>query len=79
MPLLPVTAAFFTGRLVSYSLYLGAAGIAQASFGDQLRAGLTSWPSIALQVALLVGVVLLGRVDWASRLPGHAPHATAGP
>lgn len=27
VPLLPVTAAFFGGRLVSYSLYIGAAGV----------------------------------------------------
>jgi hypothetical protein len=46
VPLLPLTAAFFAGRLVSYSAYVGA----------------------ALQVAMLAGLVLLVRVDWAARL-----------
>src|SRR5829696_3293754 len=31
--LIPLTAAFFTGRLVSYSLYVGGASLAKDSFG----------------------------------------------
>ena len=69
VPLLPVTGAFFAGRLASYSIYLAVAGVAERSFGDQLRHSLTSWPSIALQAALLAGVVALARVDWRRHLP----------
>ena len=68
LPLRALTAAFLVGRLVSYSLYVGAAGIAESSLGDALQRSLTSWPSIALQVAMVVGIWLLSRVDWAKRL-----------
>lgn len=69
--LMPVTAAFFAGRLVSYSIYIAVAGAAQASFGDQLTKSLTSWPGIALQAAMLIALVLLARVDWGTRLKKH--------
>ncbi|SRR5580765_89916 len=71
VPLLPLTGAFFGGRLISYSLYIGAAGVADASLGGQLSKSITSWQSIALQVAMLIGIVLLARVDWAKRLNRH--------
>ena len=34
VPLLPLTAAFFAGRLVSYSLYVAAASAAKDSLGE---------------------------------------------
>ena len=40
--LIPLTAAFFAGRLVSYSIYVSAAGLADHHFGDLLRNSLTS-------------------------------------
>jgi membrane protein YqaA with SNARE-associated domain len=64
VPLLPVTAAFFAGRLVSYSLYIGAASIAEKNLGTAFTASLTSPYAIAIQVGLLLAVVLLARVDW---------------
>lgn len=36
VPLVPLTAAFFAGRLVSYSLYVGAASAAKENFGSVL-------------------------------------------
>ena len=71
LALRPLAAAFLAGRLVSYSLYAGAATAAERSLGDALRNSLTSWPSIVLQVALVVGVWLLSRIDWMSRLTKH--------
>jgi membrane protein YqaA with SNARE-associated domain len=69
--LLPFTAAFFAGRLVSYSLYgAGAKGMKATSFGDAFRYGLTSPVGIALQVAMLAGLVLLMKVDWEKWLGG---------
>jgi len=62
--LIPLTAAFFTGRLVSYSLYVGGASLAKDSFGDTLTGAFTSPYGIALQLAMLAGVVVLVRVDW---------------
>lgn len=77
LALRPLAVAFFAGRLVSYSLYAGAASAAESSLGTALRDSLTSWPSIALQAALVIGVVLLSRVDWAARLTRGAAGAVA--
>ncbi|HEU5429655.1 MAG TPA: hypothetical protein VFU74_22430 [Actinocrinis sp.] len=63
-PLRPVTAAFFAGRLVSYSLYIGAAGVAEHNLGSAFVSSLRSPYAIAVQVLLLLAVVLLARVDW---------------
>ncbi len=59
VPLLPLTAAFFAGRLVSYSLYVGAATIAERNLGSLLLDALTSPWGMALQVAMLIGLALL--------------------
>jgi membrane protein YqaA with SNARE-associated domain len=67
VPLIPVTASFFVGRMVSYSLYIGAATAADRSFGSVFRSALTSPLGIAVQVGMLVAIVLLARVDWAAR------------
>jgi len=65
VPLLPLTAAFFVGRLVTYSVYAtGAKAVAQTSFGKLLVEQLTSPWGIALQVVSVVGIVMLGRIDW---------------
>jgi membrane protein YqaA with SNARE-associated domain len=68
VPLLPLTAAFFAGRLVSYSLYVTAASAAKESLGDVLSDAIGSPLGIALQVAMLAGLVLLLRADWAALL-----------
>jgi membrane protein YqaA with SNARE-associated domain len=65
VPLVPLTAAFFAGRLVSYSLYVGAASAAKESFGSVLTDAFTSPIGVAMQVVMLLLVVLLVRVDWA--------------
>jgi membrane protein YqaA with SNARE-associated domain len=62
--LLPLTAAFFAGRLVSYSLYVGGATLAADRLGDTFTGVFTSPAGIALQVAMLAGLVALLRVDW---------------
>lgn len=67
-PLVPLTAAFFAGRLVSYSLYVTAASAAKHSLGSIVADSLTSPIAIAAQVAMLLGLVALIRVDWAERL-----------
>lgn len=64
VPLLPLTAAFFAGRLVSYSLYVGAASAAEDSLGTVFEDVLTSPTGIALQLALLAALVALVKVDW---------------
>lgn len=63
--LVPLTAAFFAGRLVSYSLYVGGAKVLRDSgTADVLTSGLTSPWALALEVAMIGGLVLLARVDW---------------
>lgn len=64
--LLPLTAAFFVGRTVSYSLYVGGAHKAsKTDTGKVLLSSLTSPWGIGLEVLMLVALVLLARVDWA--------------
>jgi hypothetical protein len=59
VPLLPLTAAFFAGRLVSYSIYVSVATIAAANLGSVALDALTSPLGMALQVAMLIGLALL--------------------
>jgi hypothetical protein len=59
VPLLPLTAAFFAGRLASYSLYVGAAAVAQQNLGSLVLDALTSPMGMAVQIAMLVGLALL--------------------
>ena len=68
LPLIPVTAAFFVGRLASYSIYLGGASAAQRSFGDTFEETLRSPYAIVLEVVMVAGIVLLGRIDWSKHL-----------
>lgn len=75
VPLLPLTAAFFAGRLVSYSIYVGAASLAKASLGKIFIDSLTSPLGIALQIGMLVALLLLVRVDWVKFLARRRPHA----
>ncbi len=79
MPLRGLTVAFFCGRLVSYSLYVAAASIAERSMGEALTSAFSSPWGIALQVAMLVGVALLARLDWRTLLARRVgPSTTPG-
>lgn len=65
VPLVPLTLAFFSGRLVSYSAYtVGAKAAEDTSVGELMTKSLTSPWGIAIEVALLGGVYALTRVDW---------------
>ena len=64
--ILPFTAAFFAGRLVSYSIYTGSAELVEnSSLGDAFRQNFSSPWGIALQIVMLAALVALMRVDWA--------------
>jgi membrane protein YqaA with SNARE-associated domain len=70
--LLPLTAAFFVGRTVSYGLYVGGARtVSETDTGKVLISSLTSPWGVALQLAMLVGLVLLARVDWRRLVARH--------
>ena len=62
--IVPLVLAFFAGRVVSYSLYVGAAEAARAKLGDSLLDGLRSPAGIAMQLAMLAMLVVLMKVDW---------------
>lgn len=79
VPLRPLTAAFFAGRLVSYSIYLTGASLASASLGDTLTGVFTSPLGLAIQVVMVLGLVALVRVDWGKRLQGWQRRARRGP
>jgi uncharacterized membrane protein YdjX (TVP38/TMEM64 family) len=64
-PLRPLVAAFLAGRLVSYSIYVGAASAAEDTIGSVIDRAFGSPLGIALQVAMLALLVGLYRVDWA--------------
>jgi uncharacterized membrane protein YdjX (TVP38/TMEM64 family) len=63
--LLPLTLAFFAGRLVSYSLYVGGASAAAGTnVGHLITSSFTSPLGIAVQLLLVAALVGLTRVDW---------------
>jgi membrane protein YqaA with SNARE-associated domain len=68
-----LTLAFFVGRLVSYSIYVSVAVVADRHFGNVLGRLFGSPWSIALQLALLAAVCLLPLVNWRKVLQRHAP------
>jgi hypothetical protein len=55
----PLTAAFFAGRLVSYSIYVSVAAVAERNLGDLALDALTSPLGMALQIAMVVGLAAL--------------------
>ena len=81
VPLLPLTAAFFSGRLVSYSIYVSAASVAEQSLGSILVDALTSPWGLALQIAMLIALALLaGGIKPGSRpLNSMRPFPDGGP
>lgn len=65
------TAAFFAGRIVSYSIYAASAkGIQKTSMGGAFKHYLTSPIGIGLEVLMLALLVALARVDWQKHLGG---------
>ena len=71
--LVPVTLAFFCGRLVTYSLYVGGASVARESLGNVLGDQLTSPWAIAMQIALVLSVALFVALPWARILRRDGP------
>lgn len=63
--LLHFTAAFFAGRLVSYSIYAATAkGLRGTSLGESFLETLKSPWGIALQLGMIGVVILLAQIDW---------------
>lgn len=64
----PLLAAFFIGRLVSYSLYVGAASAAHSQLEKLFEEGLTSPKAIATQLISIAVLVIIVKVDWPSAI-----------
>ncbi|MFM8883423.1 MAG: hypothetical protein ACKOH7_01235 [Solirubrobacterales bacterium] len=67
-----VTLAFFLGRLVTYSIYVGGATLAKSTISSVLDEGFRSPWAIALQVLLLALLAAFVLIPWAKilRRPG---------
>lgn len=68
--LVQLTIAFFLGRLVSYTIYLGGATLAEERLGDAIVDSMTSPAGIAAQLVLVAAIVALVEFDWTRWLPG---------
>ena len=65
----PLLLAFAAGRTVTYSTYVtGAAVLAATNFGEVLISQLKSPWAMALQIAMIAGLIALGSIDWKKRL-----------
>jgi membrane protein YqaA with SNARE-associated domain len=64
LPIVALSSAFLLGRIVSYSIYVTVATLADKRFGDVLSNLFGSPWSIALQFVLLAIVSLVPFIDW---------------
>lgn len=64
-PLLPLTIAFFSGRIVTYSLYVtGASQLKSNGLGELIKEQFTSVWAIVFQLLMICGVYLLTKINW---------------
>jgi hypothetical protein len=71
--LLPLCVAFGVGRVVTYSSYVyGSKAIQATSLGELIARNITSPQAIALQIAMITCLVLLGAIKWQPHSPGKA-------
>jgi hypothetical protein len=71
--LVPITIAFFCGRLVTYTIYVTGATLAKASITTLLKDGFGSPWAIALQVVLLGLLAAFVLTPWAKILERRLP------
>jgi len=68
--LLPLTIAFFSGRLVTYNFYVfGASELKAHGIGELITKEFRSVWAILFQVLMITSVVLLTRINWKKYLP----------
>lgn len=68
--LLPLTLAFFSGRIVTYNFYVfGASELKAHGIGELITKEFTSVWAILFQLVMIGSVVLLTRVNWKRFLP----------
>lgn len=65
MRILPLTIAFFSGRVVSYTFYVyGASTLKERGIGELITNNLTSPYIIGIQIVLLYLIYLITKIDW---------------
>lgn len=63
--LIPLTLAFFSGRIVTYNFYVfGATELKSRGIGDLITKEFTSIWAILFQLAMIAGVFLLTKIHW---------------
>ena len=68
--LLPLTVAFFSGRIVTYNFYVfGASELKAHGIGELITKEFTSIWAILFQLLMIASVILLTRIDWKRFLP----------
>ena len=68
--LLPLTLAFFSGRLVTYNFYVfGASELKAHGIGELITKEFKSVWAILFQVLMITAVILLTRINWKKHLP----------
>lgn len=68
--LIPLTLAFFAGRIVTYNFYVfGASELKAHGIGELITKEFTSAWAIFLQIAMITCLILLTRINWAKFLP----------
>jgi uncharacterized membrane protein YdjX (TVP38/TMEM64 family) len=68
--LLPLTIAFFSGRLITYNFYVfGASELKAHGIGELITKEFKSVWAILFQVLMITSVVLLTRINWKKYLP----------
>ena len=80
MRLLPFTAAFFAGRVISYAIYAaGARSLRDHSMGDVLLQNLNTPAGLAIQLVAIAGLVAFTQIDWARLLAGRRRRRNRAP
>jgi uncharacterized membrane protein YdjX (TVP38/TMEM64 family) len=68
--LLPLTLAFFSGRIVTYNFYvLGATELKSHGIGELITKEFTSIWAVLFQLLMIALVVLLTKIDWKKHFP----------
>jgi len=68
--LIPLTLAFFSGRIITYNFYVfGATELKSSGIGELITREFTSIWAIAFQIIMISAVVLLTRINWRKFLP----------
>lgn len=64
----PILAAFFLGRLISYSIYVTGASAAHNSLRHLFSKGWASPQAIAVQLVAIAALIITVKVDWPSTI-----------